>query len=106
MEGSTPLALGLAAGAFALLCVRGVCAALEAALVAVGLPRAQALGEATDASPSARALGKLFDDPEASAFSLRALVTLASVFAGFLAGAVGALLAPARAFPAGAGAAL
>ncbi|MFT3912547.1 MAG: hemolysin family protein [Anaeromyxobacteraceae bacterium] len=94
MEASYPLALVLAAGALALLSVRALAAALEAALVAVGLPRAQALGQEAGAPPSARALARLFDDPESTSFGLRASVTLATVFAGFLAGAAGALANP------------
>src|SRR5512147_1275669 len=98
MSGTYTLALGL--GAFALLCVRAVCAALEAALVAVGLPRAQELGAASDATPRARALSRLFDEPEITAFALRATVTLASVFAGFLGGVLGVLAFPERALAA------
>jgi len=94
MESPITVVLALAAGALALLSMRAVAAALEAALVAVGLPRAQALGQAADAAPAARSLARLYDDPESTAFALRALVTLSTVFAGFLAGAAGALLAP------------
>jgi CBS domain containing-hemolysin-like protein len=113
MEPRIPLALGLAAGALVLLLSRAVAAALEAALVAVGFPRAQALAEDPDAGPRARALAHLFEEPEATAFALRAVVTLATVFAGFMAGTAGALalpgwLSPGPAGPivAGAGAAL
>ncbi|HEX9049948.1 MAG TPA: hemolysin family protein [Anaeromyxobacter sp.] len=94
----TPPELGdivaLAALALALLAVRGVGAALEAALVAVGSPRARDLARPAEARGRARALAGLFDDPERTAFTGRAIVTLATVFAAFLAGAVGALLLP------------
>jgi len=88
--------VALAALALALLAVRAVGAAFEAALVAVGSPRAQDLARSAGAGPRALALAELFEHPERIAFTGRALVTLASVFAGFLAAAVGAtLLAPA-----------
>ncbi|HET8540988.1 MAG TPA: hemolysin family protein [Anaeromyxobacter sp.] len=86
--------LALAALAAALLVVRAVGAAFEAALVAVGSPRAQDLARPPDARARARALADLYDDPERTAFTGRALVTLATVFAGFLAGALGASLLP------------
>jgi magnesium and cobalt exporter, CNNM family len=85
---------GLAATAVALLVVRAVSAALEAALVAVGLPRAQALAAPAEARGRARALAALFDEPEATAVTGRVLVTFATVTAGFLAGTAGAALAP------------
>src|SRR5512139_4053228 len=85
----------LAATSVALLVVRAVSAALEAALVAVGLPRAQELAAPADARGRARALAALFDEPEATAVTGRVLVTFATVTAGFLAGTAGAALAPA-----------
>jgi magnesium and cobalt exporter, CNNM family len=85
--------LALAALA-ALVAVRGVAAALEAALVAVGAPRAEELGKAPGAGPSARALAALAADREATAFTLRCTSTFAVLFAGVLAGGAGALLVP------------
>ncbi|WP_408629101.1 hemolysin family protein [Anaeromyxobacter terrae] len=69
-------------------------AALEAALVAVGTPRARELAAAPAAGRRARALAALLAEPEATAFTLRAMVTVATVFAGVLAAAAGAALAP------------
>jgi CBS domain containing-hemolysin-like protein len=86
--------LALGAVAAALLVVRAVAAALESSLVAVGLPRAQELSERPDARGRARALVALFEDLEATAFTGRAIATLATVLAGFLAGYVGAVLVP------------
>ncbi len=86
--------LALAAVALALLVLRAVGAAFEAALVAVGSPRAQELARPPDARGRARALAGLFEEPERTAFTGRALVTLSTVFAGFLAGVAGAILLP------------
>jgi putative hemolysin len=91
--------LWLAAAAVALLVGRAVVAALEAAFVAVGLPRAEELARAPDARGSARALAGLLRDPEASAFTGRAVVTLASLFAGLFAAAAGAALSREPGFP-------
>ncbi len=73
--------LGLAALAVGLLVVRGIGAAFEAAMVAVGSPRAQDLARPPDARGRARALADLFEDPEGTSFTGRALVTFATVFA-------------------------
>ncbi len=82
-------ALVLSAGSAGLLMLRAVVAALESALVAVGLPRAQAL-LAGGASPArARALATLLADKEPTAGLLRLLDTLTAVAAGFLAGLAG-----------------
>jgi CBS domain containing-hemolysin-like protein len=97
---------GLLLAAVGLLMVRAVGAALEAALVAVGRPRAQALAGAPGAPGRARALAALFADPEGTAFTVRAVVTLSTVFAGFVAGCAGALRAPAAPWAAGAACAL
>ncbi len=86
--------LALAALAIGLLLVRAVAATLEAALVAVGLPRAQELAAPVEARARARALAALFDEPEATAFTGRAITTLSTVFAAILAGGVGAELVP------------
>jgi CBS domain containing-hemolysin-like protein len=98
MEGSTAAVVGLAAASGALLVVRAVMAALEAALVAVGMPRAQELAEETGAGRRARDLGKLFADPESTAFTMRSLVTFATVFASLFAAAAGATLLPGAPF--------
>jgi CBS domain containing-hemolysin-like protein len=87
------LLLALAALA-ALVAVRGVAAALEAALVAVGAPRAEALGSAQGAGRSARALASLAADREATAFTLRSTSTFAVLFSGALAGGLAAVLVP------------
>jgi magnesium and cobalt exporter, CNNM family len=97
--------VGLLLVAVALLSVRAVAAALEAALVAVGRARAQALGEASGAG-RARALAALFADPEGTAFTLRASVTLCTVYAGFVAGVASAARVPAAPWVAGAVSAL
>jgi CBS domain containing-hemolysin-like protein len=85
----------LAALALLLLALRAVGAAFEAALVAVGLPRAQELAAPPDSPSRARALAGLFDDVERTAFTGRAVVTLASLATGLLAGVLGAMLLPA-----------
>jgi CBS domain containing-hemolysin-like protein len=74
--------------------LRAVTAALGAALVAVGAPRAQELGAEAGASGSARALAALSADREATAFTLRCASTFAVLFPGVLAGAAGAAAAP------------
>ena len=94
--------LALAAVAVGLLVARSVAAAFEAALVAVGLPRAQELGAAPGAGARARALAGLYDDLEAAAFTGRALVTISTVFGAALAAGVGVLLAPGSPWLAGA----
>ncbi len=96
----------LAALALGLLVLRAVAAALEAALVAVGLPRAQELAAPADAPLRARALADLFEDPERTAFTGRAVVTLATVFAGFVSGVLAAALVPGMPWLAGSGGAL
>src|SRR5512142_508362 len=84
----------LAALAPALRVLRAIAAAFESSLVATGQPRARELGSRTAARPSARALASLFDDPEATAFTGRAIATFSTVLAGFLSGYVGAVLTP------------
>jgi magnesium and cobalt exporter, CNNM family len=85
----------LAAAALLLLLLRAVGAAFEAALVAVGMPRAQELAAPPDSHPRARALASLAVDAERTAFTGRALVTLAALGSGAVAGVVGAAVAPA-----------
>jgi CBS domain containing-hemolysin-like protein len=86
--------LALAAAALALLALRAVVAALESSLVAVGLTRAQDLAATPGAGARARALEVLLRDFEVTAFTGRAVVTLSTVLAGFLAGYCGASLVP------------
>jgi CBS domain containing-hemolysin-like protein len=86
--------LALSAAAAALLVLRAIAAAFESSLVATGQPRARQLGSETAARGRARALASLFDDTEATAFTGRAVATLSTIFAGFLAGYVGAVLTP------------
>jgi CBS domain containing-hemolysin-like protein len=86
--------VALAAATLGLLVVRAIAAALESSLVAVGQPRAEELAERHEAGPRPRALVALFEDFEATAFTGRAIATLSTVLAGFLAGYVGAVLVP------------
>jgi putative hemolysin len=96
MEGSNVRELlGILAVLAVLLALRAVSAAVEAALVAVGVPRAQELAAPPDAGRRARALAALVDGPEATAFTLRCLATFSILFTGFLSGAFGVLLVPA-----------
>jgi putative hemolysin len=106
MQGDPGDIAALAAAALALLAVRAIAAAFEAALVAVGLPRAQELASAPGAGLRARALAGLFGDPEAGAFTGRAATTLSTIFAALLAVAAGAGLAPGAEWLAGGAAAL
>src|SRR5512138_3554419 len=71
----------------ALAVIRTLSAALEAALVAVGVPRAQELGSATGSRPNARALAALAAEPETTAFTFRFVSTFAVLAMGGLAGA-------------------
>jgi CBS domain containing-hemolysin-like protein len=91
-----PLEIGVVVAVLAALgVVRTLSAALEAALVAVGVPRAQELGAATNARPNARALAALAADPEPTAFTFRFVSTFAVLAMGGLAGATVMVLAPA-----------
>jgi putative hemolysin len=93
-DGSThPLAL--AALAFGLLVVRALIGALEAALVAVGQPRAQALGAESGASARGRALSALSLGREPTAALIRVVETVGALLAGVLAAAAGIEVAPA-----------
>ncbi len=103
MDGSSiQPALGLCAAALALLVVRAIAAALEAALVAVGLPRAQALASAHDAGRRARALEALIGDPEATGLTLRVVATWSVLLAGVLAAWAGMVIRPAAPLVSGA----
>ncbi len=83
------------AGALALLLLRALSTALEAALVAIGLPRAQELATAANASRRERALEALARDPEATAFGLRVAGTASTLGLGLLAAFAGEHLLPA-----------
>ena len=74
----------LLAAALALLALRALAAAFEAALTALGTPRAEALGSDPDARAAARALGRLVARPEGTAAGLRLFVALVSLGAGAL----------------------
>jgi CBS domain containing-hemolysin-like protein len=67
--------------------VRALAAALEASLVAVGVPRARELAKAPEAAPGARALAALAADPEATAFTIRFISVFAFLSMGGVAGA-------------------
>jgi putative hemolysin len=82
-------ALVLSAGSAGLLVLRALVAALESALVAVGLPRAKALLAEGPAAARAQALAALLAEKEPTAALLRLLDTLAAAAAGFLAGLAG-----------------
>lgn len=86
--------VALAAVVVGLLVVRALCAAFEAALVAVSLPRAQELAAPPEAGVRERALASLLEDAESAAFTGRVLVTASTVFAGYVAGLTGAALMP------------
>jgi CBS domain containing-hemolysin-like protein len=74
--------------------------------VATGQPRARELGAQAGAPAAARVLASLFDDPEATAFTGRAVATLSTILGGFLAGFVGAALTPGARWAGGLAAAL
>ncbi len=93
-EGSTHVA-ALAGLAVALLLVRALVAALESAVVAVGLPRAQALAAAAGAPRRARALAALVASREATGALVRVTDTLTAFAAGLAAAIVGVRTLPA-----------
>jgi CBS domain containing-hemolysin-like protein len=101
MQGFTVELAALVASLLALAVVRALSAALEAALVAVGLPRARELEAAPGAGGGARAAAALASDPESTAFTFRMVSTFAVLAMGGLAGALGARLFPEEALPAG-----
>jgi len=96
----------LVLAALALLGLRAIAAAFESSLVAVGLPRAQELAAEPGSPRRARALASLLDDHEATAFTGRALATVSTLLAGFVAGFAGAVLVPGARWWGGLGAAL
>jgi putative hemolysin len=84
----------LACGAGALLLLRFFASAMEAALVTVGVPRAQELAASPTGGSRDRALEALLLDPEATAFVLRLASSGTTVGIGAVAGSVGWLLLP------------
>jgi putative hemolysin len=87
--GSSRAALWYAGLALALLVLRAAAAAFEAALVGVGLTRAEEMAREPGAQWRARALASLFATPEPTGAALRIWVSLCSCGAG----ALGALAA-------------
>ncbi len=87
MEPSIRAAAWLAGAALALVTIRALAAAFEAALTALGTARAERLAADPGAGFRARALGRLVARPEATAAAMRLLVALCSLAAGALAAA-------------------
>jgi putative hemolysin len=107
MQGPTTAELALVLAVMAALAVlRALAAALEAALVAVGVPRSRELAAASGASRAARALAALAADPEGTAFTIRFSSVLAFLAMGGLAGAAALAWVPGLPLAAGAGAAV
>jgi len=89
LSGSAP---ELAIAAVALVTLRATAAAFEAALTALGVPRAEALAANPEAGMRARTLGRLVARPESTAAAMRLFVALVSLSAGaFLAATAAAL---------------
>jgi CBS domain containing-hemolysin-like protein len=94
MEEGQPI-LSLVALAFAMLGARALVAGLEAALVAVGLPRARILAaEGSVHARRGRALLALLEDRESTAATLRVLNTCTALVAGVSAGVAGMRVVP------------
>jgi CBS domain containing-hemolysin-like protein len=85
----------LAVAAVSLVALRAAAAAFEAALTALGVPRAEALAADPDARMRARTLGRLVARPEGTAAAMRLFVALTSLSSGAL------FAAAAAAMPAG-----
>ena len=83
-----------AAAAGGLLLLRALAAALEASLIAVGLPRAQELAAAHGAGRREQALEGLARDLEGTAFVLRVAGSVSTLGLGFLAAFAGSLVLP------------
>ena len=96
MNPSVGLALQALAAVGALLLLRALAAALEAALVALGQPRALELGAAPEAPRRARCVAALAEDPEGTGAMVRVVETATVVLAGLLSGTAGALVFPDR----------
>ena len=84
MEDPLGLALELAAAAVLLVILRALGAAFEAALTALGVPRAEELAADPEAGIRARALGRLVSRPESTAAAMRLFVAVTSLSAGAL----------------------
>jgi putative hemolysin len=94
VERSVGLALEALAAVGGLLLLRALAAALEAALVAVGQPRALELGSVPGAGRRARCLAALAADPEGTGAAVRVVETATVVLAGLLSATAGALVFP------------
>jgi CBS domain containing-hemolysin-like protein len=96
VNSSVGLALEALAAVGALLLMRALAAALEAALVALGQPRALELGGAPGASRRARFVSALAEDREGTGAMVRVVETATVVLAGLLSATAGALVFPDR----------
>jgi len=92
MDALSSSAPELAIAAVALVTLRATAAAFEAALSALGVPRAEALAADPEAGMRARTLGRLVARPESTAAAMRLFVALASLSAGALLAATAAAL--------------
>jgi CBS domain containing-hemolysin-like protein len=96
VNSSVGLALEALAAVGALLLLRALAAALEAALVALGQPRALELGGAPGAPRRARFVAALAEDREGTGAMVRVVETATVVLAGLLSATAGALVFPDR----------
>jgi CBS domain containing-hemolysin-like protein len=96
VNSSVGLALEALAAVGALLLLRALAAALEAALVALGQPRALELGGAPGAPRRARCVAALAEDREGTGAMVRVVETATVVLAGLLSATAGALVFPDR----------
>jgi CBS domain containing-hemolysin-like protein len=94
VDASVGLALKALAAVAALLLLRALAAALEAALVALGQPRALELGSAPEARRRARSLAALAQDPEGTGAVVRVVETATVMLASLLSATAGALVFP------------
>jgi CBS domain containing-hemolysin-like protein len=92
MKDALGLSVWLGAAAALLVTVRALAAGFEAALTALGVPRAEALAADPAAGLRARPLGRLVAHPESTASAMRLLATLSSFAAGALCAAAAAEL--------------
>jgi len=92
MEPSLKLALEALGTVLALLLLRALAAAAEAAMVALGQPRALELGSAPGAGRRARCVAALARDPEGTGATVRVVETTTVLLAGLICGSSGALL--------------
>jgi CBS domain containing-hemolysin-like protein len=96
VDDSVGLALKALVAVGALLLLRALAAALEAALVALGQPRALELGAAPEARRRARSVAALAQDPEGTGAVVRVVETATVILAGLLSATAGALVFPDR----------